>query len=406
MKTKERYLAAASALFWAGLFILGPKRRTDNSDGSAARKVAEWRKSLPSFLDLGPPTEQFEAFISEQEDEPCRMETCFDFSRCPGDPPYLHYVYPADERAPVSDAYAKMLSVLRSSPHATHDPSQACLFILALDTLDRDRLSEERYVRNLRARVSALEPTWNGGRNHLVFNLYAGTYPDYEDDLGFDTGQAMLAKASASSVSYRPGFDISLPLFHANHPERDGHSGRLDSNAFPGRQDMLLAFKGKRYVYGIGSETRNSLYHLHNSKDMVLVTTCKHGKSWKELQDERCDEDNLEYDKWDYLTLLTNSTFCLVPRGRRLGSFRFIETLQAGCIPVVLSNEWVLPFAEVVDWAQVAVNADERALLQVPEMLKAFSATRTFEMKQNTQVVWNKYFASIQAIMDTTLEVS
>jgi len=42
---------------------------------------------------------------------------------------------------------------------------------------------------------------------------------------------------------------------------------------------------------------RNSLYHLHNRQDIVLVTTCKHGKNWRELQDERCDEDNAEYDK-------------------------------------------------------------------------------------------------------------
>ena len=52
-----------------------------------------------------------------------------------------------------------------------------------------------------------------------------------------------------------------------------------------------------RYLHGIGSETRNSLYHLHNGKDVVLVTTCKHGKNWRELQDERCEEDNEEYDR-------------------------------------------------------------------------------------------------------------
>ncbi|KAG8315218.1 hypothetical protein J6590_075624 [Homalodisca vitripennis] len=82
-----------------------------------------------------------------------------------------------------------------------------------------------------------------------------------------------------------------------NHPERGGDPGYVTSLNFPVSKKYFLAFKGKRYVHGIGSETRNSLYHLHNEKDVVLVTTCRHGKSWKELKDERCDEDNLEYDR-------------------------------------------------------------------------------------------------------------
>lgn len=69
--------------------------------------------------------------------------------------------------------------------------------------------------------------------------------------------------------------------------------------------------------------------------------------------------------RYDYEVLLRNSTFCLVPRGRRLGSFRFLEVLQAGCVPVLLANGWELPFSEVIDWSRSALWADERLLLQV-----------------------------------------
>ncbi|KAK9507686.1 hypothetical protein O3M35_007487 [Rhynocoris fuscipes] len=312
MQAKKRYLLVLlSCAFLAYCYFGGYRLK---SEGYIPFEI----DSLPSYLD----TWSHHIYDKDREPSPhirrtggsygirktsnnlvnqkCRMETCFDFARCSKD--FKVYVYPlADEstgEVPLSPspAYQKVLDVITESRYYTPDPSQACLFVLAIDTLDRDNLSAD-YVRNVPSRLQRLK-SWNGGRNHVIFNLYSGTWPEYsEDDLGFDTGEAILAKASMSTTSFRPGFDISIPLFHKNHPEKGGESGFVTTNNFPANKKYLLAFKGKRYVHGIGSETRNSLYHLHNERDIVLVTTCRHGKSWKELKDERCDEDNTEYDR-------------------------------------------------------------------------------------------------------------
>ncbi|KAG8330650.1 Exostosin-1 [Homalodisca vitripennis] len=111
------------------------------------------------------------------------------------------------------------------------------------------------------------------------------------------------------------------------------------------------------------------------------------------------------YYRFDYELLLQNSTFCLVPRGRRLGSFRFLEALQAGCIPVLLSNSWALPFDQAIDWSKAVIWADERLLLQVPEIVRSISATKVFALRQQTQILWEQYFSSIEKIVFTTLEV-
>lgn len=425
MQAKKRYLTLLSAgcclllLFYLGGLQVRRSRRADPPrHGTEAHPPEPHRRAWPRFPPgalrpreddsdedpaalPGSPRQRRSAASGLYRGRRCRMESCFDAERCRRG--FKVYVYPQQKGDKVSESYRQVLAAIEGSRYYTSDPSQACLFVLSLDTLDRDQLSPQ-YVHSLRAKVQAL-PLWEGGRNHLIFNLYSGTWPDYTEDLGFDPGQAMLAKASLSSEGFRPGFDVSIPLFSREHPRTGGERGALRFDTVPPLRKYLLVFKGKRYLTGIGSDTRNALYHVHNGEDVVLLTTCKHGKDWQRHKDARCDRDNAEYEKYDYREMLHNATFCLVPRGRRLGSFRFLEALQAACVPVMLSNGWELPFSEVIDWNQAAVIGDERLLLQIPSTIRSIHQDKILALRQQTQFLWEAYFSSVEKIVLTTLEI-
>ncbi|KAK1172641.1 exostosin-1 [Acipenser oxyrinchus oxyrinchus] len=428
MQAKKRYLILLSAgvclsllFYFGGLQVRAtrrnPNRREDHSrNGLHSGPDQTW----PHFSDhLQPfmpwdqlenedynvhisPKQKRDANASIYKGKRCRMESCFDFSICKKNG-FKVYTYPQQKGEKISESYQNILSAIETSRFYTSDPSQACLFVLSLDTLDRDQLSPQ-YVHSLKTKVQNLH-LWNNGRNHLIFNLYSGTWPDYTEDLGFDIGQAMLAKASIGTENFRPHFDVSIPLFSKDHPRTGGDRGYLKFNTIPPFRKYMLVFKGKRYLTGIGSDTRNALYHVHNAEDVVLLTTCKHGKDWQKHKDARCDKDNAEYDKYDYREMLHNATFCLAPRGRRLGSFRFLEALQAACVPVMLSNGWELPFSEVIDWNTAAVIGDERLLLQIPSTVRSIHQDKILALRQQTQFLWEAYFSSVEKIVLTTLEI-
>ncbi|CAE8618003.1 unnamed protein product, partial [Polarella glacialis] len=55
-------------------------------------------------------------------------------------------------------------------------------------------------------------------------------------------------------------------------------------------------------------------------------------------------------------SLMGNSRFCLVPRGRAAWSVRFFEALWAGCVPVLLSDYYEPPFDALFDITEFVIK--------------------------------------------------
>nr|XP_006975712.1 exostosin-like 1 isoform X1 [Peromyscus maniculatus bairdii] len=285
----------------------------------------------------------------------CTWGACFDTSKCKGNVLSIFVHLPV---GPTTEAHRGILDFLEGSRYYALSPAEACLHLF-LPSQDH------------RGACGPLPPYWNGGRNHLVLSLYPAPCTRL--------GQAMVAEASPSSDIFRPGFDVALPYLPEAHPLQGGAPGQLQQHS-PQPGATLLAVAEERGRWR-------------------TVSTHASACPWGRL----CEQDPGPHQTHPGETL-PKATFCLIP-GHRSAASCFLQALQAGCIPVLLSPRWELPFSEVIDWTKAAIIADERLPLQVLAALGEMPPSRILSLRQQTQFLWTAYFSSVEKVIHTTLEI-
>ena len=241
IRFKYTYLVLTCVFIW---YIFGYK----SIDGSSSRRLLVLKFLNEKEAQSGPYLDA--EFIShlpglvlnkKENKTKCGMDTCFDYPRCSLND-FKIFIY-SQPNLIASSNYKKIIDILSNSKYTTKTPEKACLFISSVDTLDRDKLSVN-YVKNLKKLMPKLD-YWNyTGTNHVIFNLYSGSWPTYAEDLGFDPMHAILIKASFSIKNYRKNFDVSLPLFHSDLPFNETFHLPQNENILL-KKKYLLTFKGK-----------------------------------------------------------------------------------------------------------------------------------------------------------------
>ncbi len=113
-----------------------------------------------------------------------------------------------------------------------------------------------------------------------------------------------------------------------------------------------------------------------------------------------------ERDKSDaaYVSLMADSEFAMVPRGDAHYSYRLLEALSFGCLPVIISDGWVLPFDRLIAWDAIALHVPEAEVMSIPARVAALSFQQRATMRAAGAAAYAQYLNGFDGLVKGLLE--
>lgn len=157
-----------------------------------------------------------------------------------------------------------------------------------------------------------------------------------------------------------PGIYVAMPRrrFDARRHRAFGYY-RLTANTRPVREtapDLLFSFQGRR-----AGPVRRHVLELTDARAVVVDSS---GRDFFGPESMVLAEARKRY-----VDLVARSKFVLCPRGAGTSSIRLFETLAAGRVPVIISDDWVPPAG--IDWHACSVRVPERDVSSIGQLLRA-----------------------------------
>ncbi|XP_018726147.2 LOW QUALITY PROTEIN: probable glycosyltransferase At5g25310 [Eucalyptus grandis] len=292
-----------------------------------------------------------------------------------GEPPIVH-------DGPCKDIYTVEGRFIHEMEHGsaaarfgTRDPRRAHVYFMPFSVTRMvtylykpptyDVTPLRRFVADYVQAVSAKYPFWNRtrGADHFMVACHDwGPHASLGDAHLYKNSIRALCNANASE-GFNPQKDVSLPEIYL----LDGNiSPKLLSPPPPHVPRPLLTF----FAGGLHGPIRPIL--LHHWKDKGDPDVRVYGYLPKHL---------------DYYTLMLQSKFCLCPSGHEVASPRIVEAIYAECVPVIISEHYVLPFSDVLNWDAFSVKVEVSEIPRLKEILKAVPEDEYRRLRQGLKAV-------------------
>ncbi|CAA7402784.1 unnamed protein product [Spirodela intermedia] len=264
------------------------------------------------------------------------------------------------------------------------EPRQAHLFYMPFsshflqmqlyvpDSHSHDNLIEflQKYV----STIAAKYPFWNrtDGADHFLVSCH--DWATHETWRAMGTSVRALCNADTTE-DFVVGKDVSLPETNV----RSVQDPARNLGGRPGRKRTLLAFfAGQMHGY-----LRPALLqHWGDDPDMVILGPLPPSGSGGGSKGKKAV---------NYAQYMKSSRFCVCPRGFEVNSPRVVEAIFYECVPVIISDNFVPPFFEVLDWGAFSVIIEEKDVPRLKEILLSISRPRYLALQTGVRKV-QKHF--------------
>ncbi|XP_019454045.1 PREDICTED: probable glycosyltransferase At5g20260, partial [Lupinus angustifolius] len=256
----------------------------------------------------------------------------------------------------------------RLSPFRARYPEEAHVFMLPISvvnivhylyrpliTFSRGQLM--RVTIDYKNIIARKYPYWNrsSGADHFIASCH-----DWAPDISRKRSGRVIFKNiirvlcnADTSRGFNPVKDVSIPEMNLLGFEL------TSSGQDPNHRSILAFFAGG----------------VHGSVRKIFL------KHWKDKDEEIKVYEELPKDL-NYYDLMRSSKFCFCPSGYEVASPRLVESINTGCVPVIISDYYYLPFSDVLDWSKFSLHIPSERIPEIKTILKNVSHARYLKMQE------------------------
>ncbi|XP_073154646.1 probable glycosyltransferase At3g07620 [Henckelia pumila] len=257
---------------------------------------------------------------------------------------------------------------------AVKDPRKAHLFYMPFSTRmlehslyvrnSHNRTNLRQYLRNYSEKIAAKYRFWNrtGGSDHFLVACH--DWAPYETRHHMEHCIKALCNADVTT-GFKIGRDVSLPETYV----RSARNPLRDLGGKPPSQRTFLAF----YAGNMHGYLRPILleYWKDKESDMKIFGPMPPGVE----------------SKMNYIQHMKSSKYCICPKGYEVNSPRVVEAIFYECVPVIISDNFVPPFFEVLNWDAFSVILAEKDIPNLRNILVSIPEKRFLELQLGVRKV-------------------